>query len=629
MCGIVGVFVPRGGAPVDPAVLRRMADAIRHRGPDDDGFHVEDGVGLGFRRLSIIDLDGGHQPLFNEDGAVGVVFNGEIYNFRELRRELEQLGHQFRTRADSEVLVHGWESWGTALPERLRGMFAFAVWDRRRRTLFLARDRLGIKPLHLARLPDGRVLFASELKALLVEPALSRQIDPAAVEEYFGLGYVPDPRSILAGVEKLSPGHRLLLGEGPRAVPERYWDVRFTAVTASRGNGDETEALLARLDDAVASHLVSDVPVGAFLSGGIDSSAVVGSMRLATVEVVRTYSITFAEGEFDEGRFARQVAAFLGTHHREERASADGFRLLPQIVAAYDEPFSDSSAIPTYLLCQLARQEVKVALSGDGGDETLAGYSRYLRQLTALRARDWLPGPLRAVAHAGARGAAAWLGSRAERIATAVASLEGDEASIYLRLVGVSEASQRAELFSASFQRALQGHRAEDRLRDCFAQAPADDPLSRVQYVDLKTYLPGEILTKVDRASMAHSLEVRVPLLDHQWVEWAATLPRASRLRGGVGKHVLRQALSRRLPAGILARRKHGFSVPVAAWLRGPLRGEMERRLLGSEIADTGFFEPQAVARLVRQHLDGSRDQGALLWALLMFQEAWERISSP
>jgi len=621
------MFVPRGAAPADPAVLRRMADSIRHRGPDDDGFHVEDGIGLGFRRLSIIDLEGGHQPLFNEDGAVAVVFNGEIYNFRELRRELEQLGHQFRTRADSEVLVHGWESWGTKLPERLRGMFAFAVWDRRRRTLFLGRDRLGIKPLHLARLADGRVLFASELKALLVEPQLSRQLDPAAVEEYFGLGYVPDPRSILAGVEKLAPGHRLLLGDDVPGVPERYWDVSFPSATAPASRGEATEALLARLDDAVASHLVSDVPIGAFLSGGIDSSAVVGSMRLATDEAVRTYSITFAEGAFDEGRFARQVAVFLGTRHREERATAEGFRLLPQILAAYDEPFSDSSAIPTYLLCQLARQEVKVVLSGDGGDETLAGYSRYIRQRTALRTRAWLPRPLRTVAHAAARGVAPWLGSRAERIAAAVASLGGDEASIYLRLVGVSEASDRAALFSPSFRRQLQGHRAEDRLRACFAQAPAHDPLSRAQYVDLKTYLPGEILTKVDRASMAHSLEVRVPLLDHQWVEWAATVPPAWRLRGGVGKHLLRDALARRLPSEVLARRKHGFTVPVAAWLRGALRGEVETRLLGPDLAETGIFEPRTVARLVREHFDGSRDHAALLWALLMFHGSWERIA--
>jgi len=627
MCGIVGMYVPRGGAPVDQAVLRRMADAISHRGPDDDGFHVEDGVGLGFRRLSIIDLEGGHQPIFNEDGAVAVVFNGEIYNFRELRRTLEALGHRFRTRADSEVLAHGWESWGTALPERLRGMFAFAVWDRRRRALFLGRDRLGIKPLHLARLPDGRVLFASELKALLVEPALSRRIDPAAVEDYFGLGYVPDPRSILAGAEKLEPGYRLLLEDGGPPVPERYWDVSFASRSTPSSEGEETEALLARLDDAVASHLVSDVPVGAFLSGGIDSSAVVGSMRLASEEVVRTYSITFAEGEFDEGRYARQVAELLGTRHREERATAEGFRLLPQIVAAYDEPFSDSSAIPTYLLCQLARREVKVALSGDGGDETLAGYSRYVRHLAALRARAWIPRPLRLGLHAGARGALPWLGSRAERIAGGIAALGGDEASIYLRLVGVSEAAERDELFAPSFKRALQGYRAEDRLRTCLAQAPADDPLSRAQYLDLKTYLPGEILTKVDRASMAHSLEVRVPLLDHHWVEWAATLPPSRRLRGGVGKRALRQALTRRLPQGILARRKHGFSVPVAAWLRGPLRAEMERRLLGAELAGTGIFEPRTVARLVGQHLDGTRDRGALLWALLMFQEAWERIA--
>jgi asparagine synthase (glutamine-hydrolysing) len=627
VCGIAGIYVPPGGPPVDPGLIERMASRLVHRGPDDAGVHVEPGVGLGFRRLSIIDLAGGHQPIFNEDGSVAAVFNGEIYNFQELRRELEPRGHRFRTRADSEVLVHGWEAWGRDLVSRLRGMFAFAIWDRGQRVLFLARDRLGIKPLYYSRLPDGRWAFGSELKALLAEPSLPRDLDPCAIEEYLSLGYVPDPRSILRAARKLPPGHTLTLGSAAEPRPVAYWDVRFPANGRPRDGRDLEEELRARLDDSVRSHLVADVPLGAFLSGGIDSSAVVASMAASADGPIRTCSIAFGEEAFDESRYARMVSGWFRTEHREQRADAGSFRFLDRLVEAYDEPFSDNSALPTYLLCGLARGAVKVALSGDGGDETLAGYTRYPRFLSAAALQRVLPRAVRAPV----LGAAAWLAGGGAGGASRRASLRalaGDLAETYEKLVGVSSAAERRRLYTASFRSALQGYEAVDLLRRHYAQAPAEEPLARIQYVDIKTYLPGEILTKVDRASMAHSLEVRVPLLDHPWVEWAATLPPEAKIRRGSGKEILRRALRSRLPPEVLDRPKKGFSVPVAEWLRGPLRQQLQARLLGPGLADAGVLEPREVSRLVGEHLRGRRSHAGLLWALLMFEAAWARLRS-
>jgi asparagine synthase (glutamine-hydrolysing) len=629
MCGITGIFQSNGRRTINFDTLGRMTERLTHRGPDDHGVHAEPGIGLGFRRLSIIDLAGGHQPMFNEDGQVAVIFNGEIYNFRELRVELERAGHRFATSSDTEVLVHGWEVWGKGLVQRLRGMFAFAVWDRARRTLFLARDRLGIKPLYYAELPGGCWIFASELKALLEDPDLPRKLDPRAVEEYFTLGYVPDPHTILQGVAKLPPAHTLTLGEtSGRAEPESYWDITMWGKAPISDSGGVEELLLDRLDESVRSHLVADVPLGAFLSGGIDSSAVVSSMVGVEGAAVRTCSIAFGEDDFDESRFARGIAQQFQTDHREEVADSQSFHLLDDLVEAYDEPFCDSSVLPTYLLCRLARRHVKVALSGDGGDETLAGYHRYRNFLTAVRLHRALPGPLRApiLGLAGVLARAPGLSAKMARRAKALGQFGGSLPESYLWLVGISDPQERRVLYSDAFRRELQGYQSLELLQHHYANAPTDDPLSRVQYVDLKTYLPGDILTKVDRASMAHSLEVRVPLLDHQWVEWTASLPPGLKLKDGVGKHVFRRALRSRLSEDVLWRRKKGFSAPVSAWLRGPLREAMRSRLLGPGPGRTDILSPEGVQRLVHDHLAGRADHGSILWALLMFQASWERL---
>ncbi|MGD8377455.1 MAG: asparagine synthase (glutamine-hydrolyzing), partial [Acidobacteriota bacterium] len=493
-----------------------------------------------------------------------------------------------------------------------------------------ARDRLGIKPLYYALRPDGSCLFASELKAILADRGLQRELEPRAVETYFSLGYVPDPYSILRSVAKLPPAHVLRLGEGRAPRPREYWDVTFRGSTASGSGPALHEELLERLDESVRSHLVADVPLGAFLSGGIDSSAVVASMASASPEPVRTCSVRFDETAYDESPYARMVSRRFRTDHHEDRADPDCFGLLPRIVEAYDEPFSDNSALPTYLLCGLARRHVTVALSGDGGDETLGGYHRYRKFVQLAAVHRAVPEGMRAALLGAAASVAGWVGGGA-RGASRQASLEslrGDLVEAYERLVGISVQATRHPLYRPAFRAALQGYAAADHLRQVHRRAPADDTLSRVQYVDLKTYLPGEILTKVDRASMAHSLEVRVPLLDHRWVEWTATLPPAAKLHRGQGKHVFREALRERLPATVLDRRKKGFSIPVNGWLAGPLAPDVDERLLGPGLGEAGVLEPGAVRGLVEEHRAGRHNHGALLWALLMFQACWERLRS-
>ncbi len=623
MCGIAGIFDHRGRRPVDRDLLGRMTATLFHRGPDEGGLHTEPGVGLGHRRLSIIDLGGGHQPLFNEDGSVAVVFNGEIYNFRGLVDELKAAGHVFKTHSDTEVIVHGWEEWGEHCVDRFRGMFAFAVWDRGRDCLFLARDRLGIKPLYYAALPDGRVTFASELKALLVDPALPREIDPRSVEDYFAYGYVPEPRSIFRHAFKLSPGHTLLVRrDGAPLVQRRYWDLHFSSEPLAPAAGQAVEeAVVEHLQDAVSSHLVSDVPVGAFLSGGVDSSAVVAMMARVVDDPVRTVSIGFGDPRFNEAHYAAQVAERYHTDHQLREVNPDDFGLLDRLARLYDEPYADSSAMPTYRVCELARQRVKVALSGDGGDEAFAGYRRYQWHLKEEQVRGVLPLGLRRNVF----GALGWAYPKldwAPRFLRAKATFQAlgrDSVEGYFHSVSLVSAWQRQSLFSRAFQRELQGYEAVQVLRDHAVNGP-DHPLSRVQYLDFKTYLPGDILTKVDRASMAHSLEVRVPVLDHRFVEWAASLPPSLKLSGGEGKYVLKRALEPYLPRDVLYRKKMGFAVPLASWFRGPLRDKLRDAVLGDTLADTGIFDQRTLKALVERHQSGARDHSAILWSLLMFE---------
>ncbi len=629
MCGITGIFDLCERRPINRALLEAMNQTQFHRGPDEGGVHCEPGVGLAHRRLSIIDLSSGQQPLFNEDESVVVTYNGEIYNFTELTKELQQAGHQFRTHCDTEVIVHAWEEWGEACVERFRGMFAFGLWDRNRQTLFLARDRLGIKPLYYSLLPDGHLLFASELKALMAHPDLPREMDPQAIEDYFAYGYVPEPRSIFRSVHKLAPAHRLSLRHGKRDLPppRAYWDVPFAALPPLDEAGAVRE-FVARLREAVQVRQVAEVPLGAFLSGGVDSSAVVAMMAGLSREPVRTCSIAFADPAYDESRYAQQVAQRYQTDHYQEQVDSDDFALLDRLGELYDEPFADSSALPTYRVCELARRKVVVALSGDGGDENLAGYRRYRHHLAEDCLRRPLPLSLRRPlfgALANFYPKADWA-PRMFRAKATFQALARDSVEGYFQGVSILRDELRAPLFSPAFRRELQGYNAVDLLREHAARAPVNDSLSLVQYLDMKTYLPGDILTKVDRASMAHALEVRVPILDHPLVEWLSGLSPTLKIRDGEGKYLFKKAMEPYLPNEILYRRKKGFSVPLAEWFRGPLRERLREQVLGERIGDSGLFDVDHLAHLIDQHVSGARDHSPALWSLLMFDGFLKRL---
>jgi asparagine synthase (glutamine-hydrolysing) len=609
-----------GRRPIDADLLRRMTDSIAHRGPDGSGFHRAPGIGLGHRRLAIIDVAGGQQPLFNENGSIAITYNGEIYNYQALMAELTAKGHRFRTHSDTEVVVHAWEEWGEACLQRFRGMFAFALWDERQETLFLARDRLGKKPLYYARLADGRVIFGSELKALLACPDLRRDLDPTAIEDYFAYGYVPEGKAIYRGVGKLPPAHFLTIRRGdPLPAPQAYWDLSF-AETMEVDEAEAAAALIAELREAVRIRLISEVPLGAFLSGGVDSSAVVALMAGA-IDPVNTFSIGFNQAEFDESAYADQVASQYRTRHLGRIVDADDFDFVGRLATIYDEPFADSSAIPTFRVCALARERVTVALSGDGGDELFAGYRRYRWHQREEAIRSLVPAGLRRAVF-GTLGRLYpkldWAPRRFRAKAT-FSELAGDGLDGYFRNVSMLNDEVRGRLFSASFKRELQGYRAKEQLARHFDAAPTDDPLSRAQYADIKTYLPGDILTKVDRASMASSLEVRAPFLDHRFVEWSARLPSGLKLRDGEGKHVLKSALRPLLPRDVLYRAKQGFSVPLAAWFRGPLRDRMRAELTGPRLRETGWFDDRHIGEAIEQHASGRRDHSQLLWSLLMF----------
>jgi len=622
MCGIVGIFDPAGRREIDRALLDRMNETQRHRGPDGSGLHVEPGVGLGHRRLSIIDLATGQQPLYNEDGSVVVVFNGEIYNFQQLIPELVALGHVFRTKSDTEVIVHAWEAWGERCVERFRGMFAFALWDRNRETLFLARDRLGVKPLYYAPLADGTLIFGSELKSLAAHPALARDIDPFAVEEYFALGYIPEPRTIFRGAQKLPPAHTLTVRRGALLpAPVEYWDVRFT-VDRALSEEDAALELERRLEESVRLRMISDVPLGAFLSGGVDSSAVVATMARISANPVNTCSIAFADPAFDESAYARMVAERYRTRHFVDQVESDDFDLIDTLAGLYDEPYADSSALPTYRVCQLARTHVTVALSGDGGDESFAGYRRYRLHLMEERMRGALPIGIRRPVF-GLLGRlypkADWA-PRVFRAKTTFEALARDSVEAYFHSVSILRDAMRPQLFSNSFRAELGGYSAVEVFHRHAARAGTDDPLALVQYLDLKTYLVGDINTKVDRASMAHSLEVREPLMDHPLVEWLATLPGALKVRGQEGKVLLKKAMEPHLPRELMYRPKMGFAVPLAQWFRGPLRSRIRDAVLGERIADAGLFNAGYLRRLVDDHQSGVRDYSGPLWSLLMFE---------
>src|SRR5579883_1598598 len=610
MCGVAGIFALDGPADIDAALLRRMTGALAHRGPDGEGFHVEPGLGLGSRRLILVDPEGGAQPIYNEDGSVVIVFNGMIYNFPALMEELRRLGLRFRTRCDTETVVHAWEAWGPACLDRLDGPFAFALWDRAQGTLFLARDRMGKKPLYYSLLPDGRFVFGSELAALAPVGGIDRRLDPCAIEDYFAFGYIPDPRTICRGIARLGAAECLLLRRGePVGAPRRYWRPAITPLAVGEA-------------DAVAeARLIADVPLGAFLSGGVDSSGVVAIAAGLRSEPLDTFTIGF-EGAEDETPYAAMVAERYGTRqHNERAASIDMIEAARNQGRIYGEPFGDQSAVHTYVVSRLARRHATIALSGDGGDEAFAGYRRYrFHQMTEAARRYLPPAVRRGVVGQLARlypkldQAPRWLRAKAT-----LTELSLDSALSYFRTIARVQDERRRGLLAAPLVAELDGYDPSARIAALMAEAGTDDPLAQAQYADLPTWLSGAMLVKVDRASMANSLEVRAPLLDHRLVEWGMSLPARLKLRHGAGKYVLKQALAPKLPAALLNRPKQGFSMSIA----GLLRQEQERvrgRVLSPAMLDSGLFDRRGLCRMLDEHLSGRFDHSMPLWLLLVFE---------
>jgi asparagine synthase (glutamine-hydrolysing) len=624
MCGIAGIAYADPAHPVDRDLVRRMTDVMRHRGPDADGLHVARGVALGHRRLSIIDVAGGDQPIFNEDRTKAVILNGEIYNFQELHAELAARGHRFVTRSDTEAIVHGYEEWGLEVLTRLRGMFAFALWDASLHRLILARDRVGKKPLYYAA-EGGSLRFASELKAVLRDPSLKRAVDLEAMEDYFTFGAVAAPRTIFQGVAQLPPAHYLVWERGALRVAE-YWDVPLEPARP-RSEARALEEFDAVFTEAVRLRLISDVPLGAFLSGGVDSSAVVEAMGRVSRDPVVTTSIAFSDRRYSEAEHARAVAGALGTRHHEELVEPRAAEVLPRLVWHLDEPFADSSALPTYYVARAAREQVTVALSGDGGDEVFAGYERrYGLNRWEARLRGWLPawvrqgvlGPLGSVYPK-----ADWL-PRPLRARYLLQNLATTFERAYFADLSRFRPEDKRALLTPEFRAALGGYDAFTGFRRHFDRVQGLDPLRRLLYVDLKTWLANDILVKVDRMSMASSLEVRSPLLDHKVIEFAATLPSDLKFRGPVSKFLLKRHLDGRVPASAVHRPKQGFEIPLAAWLRGDLREMGCELVLSARALGRGYLAPARVTAIWDEHQRGTRDRGSLLWALMVL-ELWHR----
>lgn len=642
MCGIAGGSWTDDSPPLNAPTLRQMMDVLIHRGPDDSGEYRSSpgrsgGASLGFRRLSIIDLAGGHQPMSNEDGTVWIVFNGEVYNYRELKPQLEKLGHRFQTASDTECIVHAYEQWGHDCVTRLRGMFAFAIWDDRQRKLFLARDRMGQKPL-VYRLANGQFTFASELKALLQVPGASRQVDPCAVADFVSLQYVPHPRTMLQGYQKLPPGHwaQFNAATGDLRV-SRYWQAPFQRASSDDQRSDTKASLPDTVDawksrlretlqEAVRIRMRCDVPFGAFLSGGVDSTIITGLMQREANRPIKTFSIGFTEKAFDERSYAREAAAKLGTEHHEFVVEPSAIEILPKLIWHYDEPFADSSAIPTMYLSQLTRQHVTVALTGDGGDELFAGYDRYLAVDLASRI-DRLPSVVRSILTSQVwqhLPASVQQKSRLRQIKRFLAALGQSPERRYTNWISIFDDSRRPSLFSEGFSRTLGQHDPASFILDTYQRCTEPDIVQRTTCVDIETYLPCDILTKVDIASMANSLECRSPLMDHQLVELAARIPRELKLRNKKGKRILIETFADLLPPSIQTRPKMGFGVPLDHWFRTSLRGLLADTLLSQRSLQRGYFNPDSVQRLVDEHISSKWDHSARLWLLLVF-ELWHQ----
>jgi asparagine synthase (glutamine-hydrolysing) len=624
MCGICGQ-VRWDGRDAEPALLERMCAAQRHRGPDSRGIHVDGGTGLGIQRLRIIDLATGDQPIFNEDGTVAVVLNGEIYNFRELRARLERRGHRFATKSDTEVIAHLYEEEGAGCVASLEGMFGLAIWDAKRRRLLLARDRVGKKPLFYA-LRDGVLSFASELGALMQDPEIPRDLDLDALDAYLALRWVPAPLCIFEAVRKLPPAGTLLLEQG-RAKIERYWQLDYGAAPHARDEREVAAELREQLRRAVRRRMVSDVPLGAFLSGGVDSAGVVAAMAEESSRPVRTFSIGFADGRYDELARARLVAERFGTEHHELVVTPQAVEILPRIVRHYGEPFADSSAIPSFYLAEMARRDVTVALNGDGGDESFGGYSRYAANLLLDRAAR-LPAPARrSLATVGRRlPPDGRIESRRSRLGRLARYLELEAPQRHAAYLIQLAQRERATLYARELRERLgAGPGAAERLLERrWANSSAKEPLDRMLDTDVGLFLPDDLLAKVDIATMAHSLEARSPLLDPELMQFAAALPARLKVRGGEKKVALRSALRGWVPDEVLDAPKQGFTIPLAEWLRGDLKDLAYDTLLDPRARDRGYFEPAAVRALLDRHSFGLEDRSQAIWTLLVF-ERWLR----
>lgn len=621
MCGICGI-ANGSGEPVAEEILVRMRDALTHRGPDDAGSHIDGKVGIAMRRLSIIDLEGGQQPIFNEDGTICVVQNGEIYNYRELRDELLNRGHRFRTSSDTEVIVHLYEEFGDNCVDHLNGMFAFALWDSREQRLLLARDRLGIKPLYMAQM-GGTLLFASELKSILEHPKISREVDPHALSEYLSYEYIPAPRTALLGVSKLPPATRAVWKDG-HVHTETYWDVNFQPNSALAVEETCKEAIRTNLREAVRLQLRSDVPLGVLLSGGMDSSSLVAMMRELGVPI-QTFSIGFQEKAYNELDAATEIARHFGTEHHALMLTAnDVTELLPTLIGVLDEPLADASVIPTYLVCRLAREKVKVALSGDGGDESFGGYETYKAHQIAKCYRsmpDWMRAAVRKLvpllpissSHRGVAFKARKFTSGVEFPPTVANALWW----------GAYTPAEKAPLMGEFFKD-TKGHEPFDAVHRVAKNFNGNNDLDRIFYQDFKLYLQDDLLVKVDRMSMANSLEVRVPFLDHTLVEFAATIPSHMKVNRLRLKYILRRAMQPMLPKWVISRPKQGFDIPLDAWIRGPLRSFILDTLSPQRIREAGYFNPTYLSRILDEHMRGQGNHRQLLWPLVVL-EFWRQ----
>ncbi len=615
MCGIAGQ-VNVDGRPVDRRTLEAMALRLRHRGPDDGGVYADGSVGLAHQRLSIVDLSpAGHQPMCNEDGTLWIVFNGEIYNFQELRQELND-EHTFRSRTDTEVILHLYEEYGLNCLSKLRGMFAFAIWDAPRRRLVLARDRVGKKPLFYS-VSERGMTFASELKALLADGA-ARDVDPLAVHDYLTFQYVPGPRTIFHDIKKLKPGHLLVYEEG-KATESAYWTLDYEPKTQLT-EAECVQQFRALLDESVRLRMISDVPLGAFLSGGVDSSSVVAVMSRLSPAPVRTFSIGFKEAAYNELDYARLVAAKFRTEHHEFIVEPKAIDILSTLVKVYDEPFADSSAIPTYYVSQLSRQFVTVVLNGDGGDELLAGYGRYALGSIDRLADRWLSGPTRTLLGEIVASLPAGLGRIRNRLERVLAPFS----RAYLSRVCYFSPSEKRAMYSSEFSEMVGEEDSYGLLVEWFESAQASDLLDRLLAVDTRSYLPDDLLVKVDRATMAHALEGRSPLLDHRLLEFAATLPMKMKVNHGISKYLMKRAMRGILPDAVLDRPKMGFGVPIDQWFRGPCREFLRDILLSAKARTRGYFAPKTIERMVEAHQRQDANFGYRLYALLML-ELWHR----